>query len=393
MFTIFYFYKPSKYTQIGLFGFMLFNPIFLYLANYISSDAIFVSLSLIWFNILLWSIYQPTVKLIIWHALVLFMAFTIRYNALFYPLIAGITFLFYRDQLRLKITGLLICAALILCFIRFNERKYEELTGERQFTPFSGWQIANNAMYAYKFVNRKDVKKTPDKFRVIDKMVRDYFDSTRNNPKHPEENFIASTVYMWSPFTPLRTYMRQLMDKDSAKNDNEFKYWARVAPLYKEYGTYLIKQYPIAFIQYYLLPNAIKYYAPPIEFLENYNTGIDSVDNSARVWFQYKSRRITTIFKDLKVNVLNFFPMLVGTMNVLFFLGLISFIYLKGYQNNKIFSRALFLVVLLWLVNFAFSVFASPIALRFQLFPVLVMISFSILFIDYLIKEAIQDPS
>ena len=39
-------------------------------------------------------------------------------------------------------------------------------------------------------------------------------------------------------------------------------------------------------------------------------------------------------------------------------------------------------------MNFSFSVFASPIALRFQLFPILTSLIFAILLLEFLIKAA-----
>jgi hypothetical protein len=191
---------------------------------------------------------------------------------------------------------------------------------------------------------------------------------------------------MWTPSAPLRMYMQQQFKKDSTAP--EMKRWATVAPLYKDYATFLIKTYPRAFFQYYLFPNALKYYAPPVEFLESYSTGVDSVHPIAQKWFDYKSNKITTIFKDFKVNILDFYPILVGTMNVIFFLGMISFLVLEGYKQHKLMGKGLLLVVCLWLVNFGFSVFASPIALRFQLFPIIVMTSFAFLFMGYIISEA-----
>jgi hypothetical protein len=275
---------------------------------------------------------------------------------------------------------------LIGSFIMYNNQKYKEVSGKSIFTPFTGWQMANNAMYAYRYVPNNMVKPVPARFKELDKMIRDYYDSTRNNPMHPEEQLVASTIYMWTPSAPLRMYMKKLWKKDSTAS--EIKYWAYVAPLYKDYGSYIIKTYPMAFAQYYLFPNAMKYYAPPVEFLENYSTGVDSVHPIAQNWFRYSSNKITTKFIDFKVDILNFYPILVGTMNVIFFLGLISFFILQGYKQYPQMGKGIFLVVCLWLVNFGFSVFASPIALRFQLFPILVMTSFAFLFMEYVIKEA-----
>lgn len=386
IFTLFYFFSPHKYTRIALFGFMLFNPVFLHLANLISSDTLFISLSLIWFNILIWSIYYPTPKLIIAHALVLFTAFTVRYNALFYPAVAAIAFIFYRNRFILKIGGLVLCSLLIYGFINFNQKKYFELCGKSQFTPFSGWQMANNAMYAYRYVKKEDITPVPKKYQQLDNMIRNYYDTTRDHKKHPEEELVASTVYMWTPTAPLRRYMGLQYNGDSTVP--ELKKWAFVAPFFKDYGTLIIKKYPWHFLENYILPNAIKYYAPPVEFLEKYNTGYDRVNPIARRWFSYKSDIVTTIFKEPEVHILDYYPILVGCMNVVFFLGLIGFLILDGYKKMKNLSKAILLVASLWLLNFGFSVFASPIALRFQLFPILVMTSFAFLFMEFLIKES-----
>jgi hypothetical protein len=386
VFTLFYFYNPHRYTRIGLFGFMLFNPAFLYLANYVSSDTLFLSLSLTWFNILLWIVYRPSRKLMIYHALILFLAFTVRYNALYYPLIAGIAFLLSRQSILQKVAGMALCVVLLGSFIQYNKHKYYEISKKSIFTPFTGWQMANNAMYAYKFVPKAERKPVPKKYQVLDNMIREYFDSTVGNPRHPEENLVASTIYMWTPGAPLRTYMQNQFKKDSTAP--EMQRWASVSPLFEEYGKYIIKQYPLTFAQFYLLPNALKYYAPPIEFLEFYSTGVDSVHPIAQVWFEYKSNKIETKFKDFKVDILNFYPILVGTMNVIFFLGMIGFLVLQGYKQQTLMGKGLLLVVCMWLTNFGFSVFASPIALRFQLFPILVMTSFAFLFMEFLIKEA-----
>jgi protoporphyrinogen oxidase len=386
LFTLFYFYKPGKLVKIILFGFMLFNPIFLYMANYISSDALFISLSLIWFTMLIWIIQRPTTRLLLFQALILFFAFTVRYNALYYPIIGAIAFLLSKQRIVFKIAGIALGLGLIGVFVFYSSQKYYELAGKKEFSPFTGWQMANNAMYAYKFVDNKNVKNVPTRFQQLDKMVRTYFDTTKNPMKFPQEMLVASTVYMWDPQSPLQIYMNNQFKKDSTAGP--VKRWATVAPLYADYGSYLIKQYPLAFAKYYLWPNALKYYAPPVEFLENYSTGIDSVQPIAQNWFGYKTNKLKTYFKDLKVNALDFYPVLVGIMNVIFLSTLIGFLFLHGIRLNPSYGKILLLVAGLWLINFGFSVFASPIALRFQLFPILVFLPFSFFLLERIYKIA-----
>ncbi|MBS0027560.1 FAD-dependent oxidoreductase [Chitinophaga sp. 22321] len=386
VFTIFYFYRPGRLTRILLWGFMLFNPVFLYLANYISSDAVFLSLSLTWFTLLLWIMNRPSNNLIIVNAWVLFIAFTVRYNALFYPVISIVALLLTRKKILANIVGFSISLLLIGMFIQFTSVKYKEISGYRQFTPFSGWQMANNALYAYRYVSKEHLKKTPYRFLQIDKLVRNYFDSTRDIRKYPQEGMLASTVYMWAPNSPLTIYMDKKFKGDSTASP--LKKWATVAPMMGDYGSFLIRAYPNEYFRYYLVPNALKYYAPPVEFLDHYSTGVDSVNEIAQVWFGYKTKKISTYFKDFKVNILNFFPILTGMMNVVLLLLMASFIFLRGYKHYPQLKRGLILVVVLWAVNFGFSVFASPIALRFQLFPILVSLSFTFLLMEYLVRAA-----
>ncbi|QHS61041.1 NAD(P)/FAD-dependent oxidoreductase [Chitinophaga agri] len=386
VFTLGYFYRPGKVIFGILFAGMLFNPVFLYIANYVSSDALFLSLSLVWFTLLLWILHKPDKTLIILHAVVILLAFTVRYNALFYPIVAALAFIISRQPWRQKVVGILSSLILIAGFVYHTSNQYDRLTGIRQFSPFSGWQMANNALYAYRFVQDEPPPKMPAKFKQLDKMVRTYFDTTRNIFMHPQEMMIANTWYMWDPKSPLQQYMFRKFQKDSTSHI--LRKWASVGPLYSEYGAYLIKQYPVTFTQYYLLPNTLKYYAPPVEFLDTYNMGKDSIAPIGQMWFGYESRKLKTHFKDLKVTILSFYPILVGMMNVVFIFSLFGFVMLKGFRHNKALSIGLLLAFGLWVINFGFSVFASQIALRFQMLPILIFFSFGLLLIDYIWKAA-----
>ncbi|GAA3946175.1 NAD(P)-binding protein [Chitinophaga oryziterrae] len=388
-FTLRYFYKPGKLVSILLFACLAGNPVFLYMSNYISSDALFLSLSLLWFTTLLWILQKPTPRLIAIHALLLLMAFTVRYNALFYPLIATLAFILSRQRILVKVTGIAASFLVIAGFMYHTSNQYNRLTGIRQFSPFSGWQMANNALYAYRYVKDKKDKPLPSRFKELDGMVRTYFDSTKDVRKHPQELFQANTWYMWDPQSPLQIYMQHRFIKDSSASI--LKRWATVGPLYADYGAYLIKQYPKQFAEYYLMPNALKYYVPPVEFLDTYNMGKDSVAPIAEFWFGYKSRKVTTIFKDLKVSALDFYPVTAAVLNILFVLGVIGFVVLKGIRTYPLLSVTLLLVTTLWIVNFGFSIFASSIALRFQLFPLLVSFAFGLLLLEYVWKAAMTE--
>jgi hypothetical protein len=215
-------------------------------------------------------------------------------------------------------------------------------------------------------------------------MIRTYFDSTRDVKKYPVEAMLASTVYMWSPGLPMYAYRDLQFTKDSTAS--ELKKWASMGPLYAAYGTYLIKQYPWYYARYYLWYNTQKYYAPPVEFLETYNSGQDSVAPIAQAWFRYKSRKVTTRTKDLNVSTLNYYPILSGVMNMVFLCSLLCFVVLNGFKSNTLFSKGVLLSGTVWLLNAGFSIFSTSAALRFLAFPTLQMCTFALLLVDWLWK-------
>ncbi|OMP80062.1 NAD(P)/FAD-dependent oxidoreductase [[Flexibacter] sp. ATCC 35208] len=385
LFSVFYFLRLGRAVEIILLCFWVCNPVFLYLANYVSSDSLFLTLSLVWFTILLWILFQPTKQLLFWHGIVIILAFMVRYNAMWYPIISVCVISLSQQSLIRKAAGIMWSLALIGLFGFYTAAEYQRTTGIRQFSPFSGWQLANNALYAYRYVDGTAVKKVPPRFQELDKTVRTYFDTTRDTDKYPQELLKASTVYMWDIRSPLQIYMLKQFRKDPLASS--LKRWAKVGPLYKEYGSYLIRQYPVTFIQMYVWPNFLKYYAPPVEFLEQYSTGKDSVMPIAKAWFGYKSLRIKSRFKTMEVHVLDFFPVFTGAINILFVLSIISFFILEGYKQKKVLTKLVIIAGSYWMMNLAFSVFASPIALRFQLLNIIIVLSCTSVIIEYIVKS------
>jgi hypothetical protein len=384
LFTIFYFYSPGKVIQVILLCFMVLNPLFLHLGNLVSSDGYFLSLSLLWLTLLLWIIHQPSKRVIIGYVLILFLAFTTRYNAMIYPVISAGAFCLSKLSIRQKLIS--IFSTLIICglFVGFTTYKYKKLTGYRQYSPFSGWQWANNAMYAYRYVDISERKLVPKKFRVLDNMIREYFDSTKNLKKYPVEGYLASTFYMWSKGMPLMKYRDNLFKKDTTVT--ELKKWASMGPLYKAYGIYIIKQYPMHFARYFIWPNANKYYSPPLEFLESYNSSKDSVLFVAQAWFSYKSAKIASRMKDKKVWILNFYPIFSGTINFVMLCSLLCYLILKGWAFNNKFNKVIILAGTIWLLNAGFTILASSAALRFQSFPIILASIIVAILLDWMVQ-------
>jgi hypothetical protein len=383
LFTIFYFYKTGRIIKYVLLSFMVFNPLFLHLGNLVSSDCLFAALSLIWFTLMLWIIHQPSTKIIVWHAIALFIAFTVRYNALIYPFISLISFALSRMPVRRKLVGFGMVLTLCGSFVCFTMFKYKQLTGYWQYSPFAGWQFANNAMYAYRYLDSADRQQVSQKYQALDSRIRKFYDLTRNVELYPTEKAMASTFYMWSPTMPLMRY-RDSLFKKTKDSSYEFKKWASMGPFYKEYGLYIIRKYPLHFLVYFAGPNARKYYAPPVEFMESYNSGKSYVTKQAQSWFGYKSLTIKTRMKNSNTWILDFYPILTGVINLVMLFGLIYYILLKGWQRNPLFNKSIIMSSSVWLLNAGFTIFASSAALRFQSFPILLTTVFAMLLIDWM---------
>jgi hypothetical protein len=379
LFTIFYFYKAGKMTQMVLFFFMILNPLFLHLGNMVSSDGLFLALSMAWFALLLWIIYKPSNKIIFWHAIVLVAAFIVRYNALIYPFITLLALGLSKLSLRKKIIGLGFSLLLIGWFVGLSMLQYKKLTGYWQFSPFSGWLLANNAMYIYREVDSADREPVPLQFIALDNMICKFYDMNPNLDAGE-----ASTQYMWTRQSPLMLYRNSLFKVKDTTATN-FKKWASMGPLYSSYGLCIIKKYPMHFLHYFVWPNSKKYLAPPVEFLENYNDNKLLVQVWAVKWFGYKNNQVKTRMKGGKVWILRFYPFLINISNLIMLLGLLSYIFLKGWQYNTFFKPIL-LAGFVWIVNAGFTIVTCPAALRFQAFPALLSVTFSLLLIDWMVQ-------
>jgi hypothetical protein len=374
-FTLLYFYAPSRTISNIIFVCLFFNPLLLYLSNYISSDALFLGFSLLWLVQLLWIIHRPRTSQVFVHALLIAVLFTLRYNAMFYPVISSVALLISRRALVWKVTGMALPLLLIILFVIHTRNATYMLTGTRHFSIFAGWQIANNALYMYPFITEKNAP--PPECREFDEVVKAYFN------KIPEQMKAISprdgAFYIKHPKAPLKQYLEDHVD---IEQDSTYGIaaWGRVSPIYGSYGKFLIQRHPIAFARYFLLPNTLNYCFPPLEKLEVYNLGQKEVYPLAAAWFHYRSTTIKAISLDVQGIILLIFPSLFLITNIFFVWTLILWIKTRctGAENNS-FKKMLFLITLLLLTNGVFSILSSPIVLRYQVFPMIICYSFALL--------------
>lgn len=369
LFSMGYLLQLSKW----LFGCMLLigivSPLVLHVSNFVSSDALFAALSLIWFAQLLWIVCKPGIAVLLLHAIVLLMVFAVRYNSLYYPFISIAVILFtgMRDLWRWGTIALILL--LPGAFVGYTQVQYFKEIGKAEFSPFSGWQLASNALYAYAHVPAEARSKERTIYSFLQQLVDRHMDSLQRMSYAPPLS--VGVYYLWDPQSPLQQFLKVRRSGDSTTT--EFKRWASVGPLYKEYGYYLMKTYPEAFLEHYVWPNLISYYVPPSEFLESYNMGTDTVEQAAVYWFGLKTNKVHSHVSDRVIRVNTYYPLVLALVNLLFVLGSIGFMLLGCFTKRvPVVKKVYVCILLIWTCNMAFSVLASPIVLRYQVFPMLV---------------------
>lgn len=379
-FSILYIYKLSLWKKRILFVFLLFNPIFLYISNCVLSDALFFSLSLLWITQTMWMLYSPKKYHLITIPLLIGALFTIRYTAVFYPLVNAFSFAIGRQKALVKLLGILSPLILMVPFVVFTESKTKEITGTSEFSVFGGWQIANNALYMYDHIH-VDTSTLPKNTIELDGLVKQYF--RRVPAEFRDFSDFPGTWFIKHSDAPLKRYMRSKYNEDGVVG--QFWSWGQVSPIYNLYGTFLIKNYPFSFLKYYLCLNVKNYFLPHLEKFDNYNLKMDSVFYMAQYWFNYPTPYVRSASKEAQGYIFGMYPILFLMLNFLF-MGSLIILFISGKLGVLKFRQnpALFVVILFLITNFAFSVFATPVVLRYQIFPAVLLLAFSLISIDYL---------
>lgn len=379
--TITYFYPTGKNTRIFLKLFLFFNPLFLYVSNYVNSDPLFISMSTIWMTQLIWILHHPNLKQVFIQAILIFIMFAFRYNAMIYPLVAAVVFLFAKQKAWFKLLGILSGPALIIPFIIWSSNAVREVTGKAQFPPImGGWQWANNALYMRAFIEEDSTAFPTPETSELDHISRKFF----RLPNRPQE-LLSSEVanfFLRHSEAPLKQYM---IHHYRPKTEYEvIQAWGKSAIVFDQYGKFLIKRHPLAFARYFLLVNTKNYFIPPLEKLEIYNLGEEEIWPIAQSWFRYPSPKVRSISKTLQETILSLFPFFFLLLNIYYAAILFQFFRRRGFQNTGRAARLTILTTTSFLVlNAAFSIFATMVVIRYEIFPMLIFLTFAMLLTDY----------
>jgi hypothetical protein len=380
--SVVYLFQPGKVRQKILFIFLIINPLSLYLCNTINSDALFAGLSILWVTLLLWILHKPRPYQLFVHAVLLFFCFTVRSNAYYYPIVAIIAFLLTRMDLKWRLAGILLPFLFIIPFVIHTRNEAYKLTGARQFSLFTGWQLANNALYIYDQIEVDSTKLLTTQARSLNREAIKFFH--RVNPA-VYRNYLESYVgnfFIRQSEAPLKQYYIQ----HYANEPSIIVAWGKASADFEPFGEYIIMSHPFAYVRYFMIPNTWHYLMPPLSHLEKYNYGEDSIELIAKVWFHYPSQKIRVWshgFQEFLLMYAAFFLM----FNAYYVWYLIAYFRRQGLRRSSTtIQSAIVLTACFLLLNFGFSVFATLNILRYQFVPMIVLLGFSLLISDCLEK-------
>ncbi|NNK88986.1 MAG: hypothetical protein HKO89_00095 [Saprospiraceae bacterium] len=353
LFTIKYFFPPVKGIVFILLAlFLVLEPHTLYLTRMIMSDTLFTTMTILFLTSLFWinqnNKLLVNIVLLVFHLLVLYATFNIRYTALFYP---AISIIYFVGVLKNKILG--ICIGFLAVFVvafSYNKTKNEmkEHYSVYTFSGFGGWVLANNAVSVLPYIDLNPKEFTHGDLRFIHSKLITYPDSFYHK-KH-----IINTSFIWLNDFPGKKVFYQLQ---KSNNMSYVQGWNYTGDRMKKYAKTLIKKYPIKYFRHFILVNMkqlFKYFEIPKQ--ASYKP-----DDLQKEWFDLKIEN--HIFKTQAFFAMN--PLLKCIHFIRWILLFISILLLslkfrtiKFNSSQKKILVALFTFLLLFL---GFSVIASPV--------------------------------
>ncbi|MBV8252829.1 MAG: hypothetical protein JO154_09515 [Chitinophaga sp.] len=387
-FTILYLLKPGKIFRYGAFFFLLINPLFLYLSNYVITEALFLALGFTWFALLLWMLYKPGLFIFLLHGIVLALAFTIRYNAMFFPIVAAFPLIICRAPMWKKAIAVALPSLLIGAFIIFTMNATYKATGVRKFSVFSSWQLANNAMYMAPYIPY-DTLHIPQDCKLIHQFTHafytsSYFDAAKATPAN-------GAYYMWETNGPMKALLSYYERKYSI--DDNFSGWAHTAPVFQEYGNYLISHHPFAFARYFWIPNMVEYLRPSPELIGDNIRAKHGTPLVMQSWFHGTPATVSSPLPGVQTSIMMKYVMLIVFLQFIFLEEIIRYLYLKRHRYaRRIFNKVLVLFGVFVMVNFFFSTLAAPVVLRYQLMLMVLQLFATLLLIEKNENNPIPTP-
>jgi hypothetical protein len=269
--------------------------------------------------------------------------------------------------------------AVVLMFVQDQKNTVFVETRANVFSGFSGWQIANNALYSYKHIKVPTNDLPTTETKTIDSVVKYLVDSVTTTTE-------VGDAFLWDQKSPLKryAYFRSIVEKE-----RYFVAWYRVAEDMNEYGWYIIKNNPLPFARYFLYPNFKRFFYPDPAPLDNYNSAHAALPREIGKWFNWKNPELSCRFPALQKRIISVYPALCVVLNIFNVIAILFFL-VKAIPVRKKLPHAVWVLFFTWAAYYfgfmGFSVFASAIYLRF----LDCVFAISLLFSGILLRDAVM---
>ena len=377
LFTMVYFYNLTPRSRNILFLFFVVNPLTLYLCNTINSDALFATVTLLWITELIWVIHRPRRYRVATSAALLFVAFTIRNNAYYYPLAGALAFLLCQQSRGYKVAGVALPVLLIIPFVLFTRDAAYKLTGTRQFSLFTGWQLANNVLYMYDQIEVDSMDLPTADTRELNRYALQYFRRINPETYRPVLEDYVGNFFIRQPEAPLKQYYAS--QYSFKEKDANIINWAKASQVFEQFGKALLEQHPTAYLRYFMLPNIKHYLIPPLSHIEIYNYGLNEIDPEAQKWFHYQSTAVRVASPTFQGKLLLLYTGLFLLLNVYYIGNILRWAFGntgRAWKEPGVGTH--FFILAYQVLNFSFSVTATVNILRYQYVPMLILAGFGI---------------
>ncbi len=328
----------------------------------------------------------------------------------------AIAYILSKQSIWKKIVSITITFLLIIEMIISTIYKTEEATGIATFSAFGGWQLASNAMFPLKHVNFDSADFDTKTSKEMCVFIKHFYDSLKTK-NHFNPDTIVNTQYMWCWYSPLIQYQNYYFTKiylpsynlhPSGKSIDRFivlhpkllswnsagpvfvikkkqpQYdllsFTAMGPVFEEFGTEVIKKYPLEYLRYYIWPNITVYFHPPVELLEKYNEYFTTLGYPETTFYNFPSNKIDRSYAGLIYILMAPWSWLFTLINILFLLLVTAYYFVRAYKNDGWFNRCLIFYLTFYLSYALFNIVGSPTLFRYYL----AIVTLSIAFIIYL---------
>lgn len=227
--------------------FAVFSPRIIFSTNFIMSDGLFNTLTMLFLATALWMVYSRSIWMLAAHLLTFIALYQTRYSGMSYIPVSVITiYLSYRSASWAKRSIALLPLVVFVFLFTSTKSKYVQQTGVNTFSAFSGWQLINNASVLFPEAKELPLNEFPREMHVLHQFLCSVPDSVYR------AEYTLTTKYMWDNDKPYKIYMMHYMQSARIPYSDA---WVRTGKLYGDYAGKLISQYPGRYFTRFIWPS------------------------------------------------------------------------------------------------------------------------------------------